>query len=903
MLITRVELQNTKSYLEDAVTFAEGTNAICGENGAGKSTLLEAIGFALFDYLPYKQDDFVREGEKTATITVSFISNQDGREYQVVRRCGGSSDYYVYDPEIGARVVSSKADVSDWLKDHLGVEPTADLTALFRDAVGVPQGLLTAAFLQTPAQRKPIFDKLLQVDEYEQVWKTLRDTSGYLKDKIAESDKAIAGLAAEVKRLPDQRRRVGSLQADITQIDARLAALGTDLAAAVAQRDALEAVQKELDDLNRQAERLAERLQGIDEQLATAEKAVTEAEAARAAVEASRAGHQAYEAAQDELAALEEDRKHRDDLRGEQAEQRTSLAQAQERLKRLEADLAEVEQAQASMAALQPQVERQAQAEAALKTAQEQVHALELAQAQADGRRPQLDDLWSRLETVEAGLVEAGRLETELGQARQEGEEKRQALTDLTAGQAALKAERDRLAEQTGTLETTEAATCPVCEQPLTAEHRADLLARNRERLGELKAQIKGLSDEIRAAQEANRALEEQVTGMEADLRDLPRPADRSDLAGQAAELERALAGAQARIEELAGSPDEAARLAGELAELADPRRRYDSLSGKAQHRTALEAQWESENHAAGALAASLDEIERALVPFADLDTRLDAGRAALRQHEADHRRHLENAQVAADLDARRGRVENLQDQLAALSAERDAAQARAAQVAAGFDPAALAAARRRADDLQTERARQEGALDRLRQELADTEREVEALEASAQTLVAEQSALAGRQALLAVTEFIRGVVKQAGPYVTRRLVQQVSLEAARLYAEVMADYTGRLGWNEEYEITLEKDGRERGFQQLSGGEQMAAALAVRLALLRELSSIDVAFFDEPTSNLDMTRRDSLADQILAVKGFSQLFVISHDDTFERVTNNVVRVTKENGVSKIESGG
>ena len=38
---------------------------------------------------------------------------------------------------------------------------------------------------------------------------------------------------------------------------------------------------------------------------------------------------------------------------------------------------------------------------------------------------------------------------------------------------------------------------------------------------------------------------------------------------------------------------------------------------------------------------------------------------------------------------------------------------------------------------------------------------------------------------------------------------------------------------------------------QLSGGEQMASALAVRLALLREVSDIDVAFFDEPTANLD----------------------------------------------------
>ena len=78
----------------------------------------------------------------------------------------------------------------------------------------------------------------------------------------------------------------------------------------------------------------------------------------------------------------------------------------------------------------------------------------------------------------------------------------------------------------------------------------------------------------------------------------------------------------------------------------------------------------------------------------------------------------------------------------------------------------------------------------------------------------------------------------------------------------------------------------------------MAAALVVRLALPREVSAIDIAFFDEPTAKLDDHRRDNLAEQILNVKGFSQLFVISHDDTFERDTDNVVRVVKENGVSR-----
>ncbi len=149
---------------------------------------------------------------------------------------------------------------------------------------------------------------------------------------------------------------------------------------------------------------------------------------------------------------------------------------------------------------------------------------------------------------------------------------------------------------------------------------------------------------------------------------------------------------------------------------------------------------------------------------------------------------------------------------------------------------------------------------------------------------------------------FIRKTVRDAGPYVTRALVQTISIEANRIFTEILGDYTTRLNWNDDYSITVEQGGYKRGFSQLSGGEKMAAALAVRLALLREMSQIRVAFFDEPTANLDDERRENLAGQITQITGFNQLFVISHDDTFERETHHVIRVHKEGGVSRVEVG-
>jgi exonuclease SbcC len=99
----------------------------------------------------------------------------------------------------------------------------------------------------------------------------------------------------------------------------------------------------------------------------------------------------------------------------------------------------------------------------------------------------------------------------------------------------------------------------------------------------------------------------------------------------------------------------------------------------------------------------------------------------------------------------------------------------------------------------------------------------------------------------------------------------------------------------------LRRQGVNRTFAQLSGGEQMSAALAIRLALLKKLSNLNIAFFDEPTQNMDELRRTNLAEQIRRVRGFEQLIVISHDDTFEQGLDSIVRLNKQNGETHLLS--
>ncbi|TMB91494.1 MAG: DNA repair protein, partial [Chloroflexi bacterium] len=113
MLITRIELENIKSYSQIIIDFRRGTTAISGANGAGKTTIVEAIGFALFDFLPYSQAQFVREGEKYGHIVVHLIGSDD-RPYVVDRRCGAGAFWSVYDCEADSRI-EQRTDVQDKL--------------------------------------------------------------------------------------------------------------------------------------------------------------------------------------------------------------------------------------------------------------------------------------------------------------------------------------------------------------------------------------------------------------------------------------------------------------------------------------------------------------------------------------------------------------------------------------------------------------------------------------------------------------------------------------------------------------------------------------------------------------------------------------------------------------------
>ena len=363
MEILEVELENIKSYAQAQIAFRAGVNAIVGHNGAGKSTVVEAIGFALFDFLGYKAADFLREGTRSGTVAVTFLSAYDERPYRVERRLGGSHLYIVYDVELQAKVCEGKTDVLAFVRRHCGADPTVDLAKLFADAIGVPQGSLTAIFLQTAAVRKSSFETLLQVEEYQRAVERLREATRLLSDQQQQLAQERAVFAARLERLPALTAAVAQRTRDLAAAAARQVGIASQLLRTETQKNELEAVRATLADLALREARLAEQAQMLAAQLETTQRGVAEAQAAQAIVEANTPGHQVYGAAQARKTDLDGQVSARQQLLQARAAADQELALVKADTERTQTKLREITAAETSVLALAPAVVRQGELE------------------------------------------------------------------------------------------------------------------------------------------------------------------------------------------------------------------------------------------------------------------------------------------------------------------------------------------------------------------------------------------------------------------------------------------------------------------------------------------------------------------------------------------------------------
>ena len=918
MEILSVTLNNFKSHSDRHFTFQPGTNAICGENGAGKTSILEAIAWVLFDYSgDYNKDDLIRNGAASAQVRVAFVSTRDGRTYEV-HRCTTKS-YTLYDPQLNERLPYSriKEEVLPWLRQHLGVSPGTDLSQLFSSTIGVPQGTFTADFLLTREKRKPIFDKILKVEEYQQTYKQLNDLEKYARNQVEMLEREIAHYDEELQQLEELQQKRLAQQSAIAQAQTELLQAETRLADLKQEQETLAALATRSQQLDTQLEQLTVQMQTQTLQLQRSHNDLAQAESAVAICTAQREEYQAFLAAEAALRDLEHQRQAEQRLQKERRQQEAHRSDRQTALAKVTVQLARLANAQQEIQQLEPLADQQIELEKAQQlitqhlqnclsqrqTLQQQEKRL----AQTQTRQTQIAKDISRLRELQLSVDEIPMLE-------QQQQRLQQHLSRIIAA-SQFEADLQQLftrSQEMGDRFTTQAqhatATLKDLQQkvPLWASSLEEVLITLRSGTDcqhQFITALQTILDDL-AEQTAVTKIEQQLQTIQASLQTArqhqAQVTNLERLLNNQAELNQEQTELQTSLVELqnhlTAEPDlrqQQATLAAKLETLNNPKGRIQLRQEELQQAATVQTEAAALQAALTTLEAAIAHTNTQLAAFATLSDQVQAQQTLKDSHRAAYESYMAQRELANTRNHRQQQVEEATAALQQLEQANLSATEERDRLQQTFDPnhfQTVQAAYQAAND-------QKVALSALLpvelKLLAELDQQLSKLEAVIQKRAIAQAALDQKKKTERFIKFARKAYKEAGPRITERYIYSISREADKLLRELLNRPNVSLQWTRDYEIMIQEGAHPRRFVNLSGGEQMCAALAVRLALLKILADIDIAFFDEPTTNMDRMRRDQLAEAIANIKTFRQLFVISHDDTFEKVTENIILVERE----------
>ncbi|MBN1260812.1 MAG: SMC family ATPase [Anaerolineae bacterium] len=879
--------------------------SLVGENGAGKSALLDAITWAVWgkSRAAYgHEEDLIYHGENE--ILVEFVFRMPyqggpelryrilrGRELQGRRSTGSVLDFQV-EGEGGWRALNGNTmrETQSRIVAQIGLDYDT-----FVNSAYLRQGHADEFTVQTPADRKRVLSAILGLDRWAIYQDHAKKRLATAQGRMEETDRRLKEIEAELA----QRAQI-----EVTLKNAQLAA------GDAASR--LETAQQEVNALTRKQEQAAslrhqiqERIQRLSQEQERLAQLAVRAEAHRqrrdtytATIAREKDIEQRYRAYQ---TALAEERAWVEKL-GEAArlqQQRSRYEQAISAAR--EALRAESGDLQKRVAGCeQAIVKARNQIEGQWRDLQGEIRALE--------ERISTEAVVVALEDVEGQLAYLEQLVQTLDHSRadlHQAEVERQRLLERN------RQLREKMDETKTNLDTLSqaAAVCPLCRQPLTPEHQAQMLA-------QIETEGKAMGDEYRANKQEIKRLETQEVSLEEQMRQHERTLrERPKIEQQVARLKQQLEFGEEAERRVGLLRQKAYVLKEQLDTQAYGAPERDLMTQLQAEITQRERLLEGGEFALEA-RAGLQEVTKALEELG-YDV---AAHNALKQQirdlataEADFR-DLEKARVGvlAEEETLLRLVQEQAAQEKQVAAVRSATQSLEAQFAAlqpelARLPLALQA-------LQNARHEEVSAQQRVataRQMLAtlDTqEQRLARLRDERLSLIRRVGLLKELRDAFGVNGIPAMIIEHTIPELereTNRILEQ--LTGGRMHIRFETQRETKSGaMRETLDIIISDEKGTRPYENFSGGEQFRVNFAIRVALSRLLAQragvrLRSLFVDEGFGALDADGRRRLVEAVKAVQGdFDLVLVITHIDELKDAFPVHIQVTKTGAGSLIE---
>ncbi|MEA1944760.1 MAG: AAA family ATPase [Euryarchaeota archaeon] len=914
MWINSVELRNIKSYKHETISFKCGVNGISGENGAGKTTIIESVGSVLFNYQPPRHNRyFLRKGEKSGEIRLWVVASDDV-EYEIVRsiKKSGSGEYRITSPT--GQIVGSK-DVQDWIAANLfddTIHPE-EISPLFENAVGVPQGMFTSAFGSPPRTRKEVFDRILRVDEYRKAFENLNDVSRIVRSEMEEIEKKHHELKGGTAKYDEFKERHEHERIRVSEIKKNIMELKKDLKQLQLKKDDLSKRKKLIDSTEKEIEKLEVDIKELKSHIDIVNRQLEESLNAKRILDETRDAKEKYLESQKKLVELSDERKKKNHLERQMMKKDNMVKNMEKELEKKKNLLEELETHQKELKDLSPMVKEQEELENEIKDIEDWIRDIISLKSDIDNLKK--ED--ASFETLSKDLkeLEEQQKEIELDVNKQKEFESKKQI--ITGKKSAINSEIKNIQKKKE--EIGETNQCPIlygvkCTEVTSFSDYFENKLNNKIReLNSIENELKLVEGELKKLNNPMKRMEQnkyEISNIKGQLK------RKSDVQHKLHQYESKMVEFHKTLSEkyasylIPGEPELhekmekiKAVMETRLKELNNPKQQASNIDALMNARMRELNMIKIDGGALQLEKSRLFDIKLRLSEFSDIDSKEREIKKIMHDCEPYYRKYLQNEAIAGKIDPHQHKCDELNLEISKRISEKDRLLRNLDEYKPAFDCEEFERITRKHEakdrDLSSKNTEYNVIsknLEQLKKDLLDME-----------SLIRKKERLRGecesKKGFLSYIEFVRNTLKDSAQLIAGRLIENIGKEANRIYCEIINDYTQELRWTHDYAIIVTEHGEEKEFNQLCGGEQMSSSLAVRFALLKVLSGCDVVFLDEPTQNMDEIRREKLSEQILNISGFKQIFVISHDDTFNEKYENVIRVEKIDGESRVASGG
>lgn len=865
MIIKKVKLENYRSHSNTEVEFSKGINLILGKNGRGKTSILEAISLTMLntkDRTGNKNSgkNYIKFGEKKALVDIDFIAN-DGREYNLKTNFTKTTKKQSLIDETGFEY---DQNIEDKLEELCGIKKGFEDT--YENIVVAKQNEFINIFKAKAKEREEIFNKIFNtqiyrdmyegylktaIDNYKNTFELLKNDVKNLEDNIENKDETLNILKLETENEENFKEKLNKISIESKEIEEKI--------------ENYDKIDNEIKSLNLKLKNIKDNIKNLENILKENSSLKEKAKKSKDLVEENKKYYSEYLKLEDEL---KEKRSIRENL---EKKEKLNIKYKND-IEKLEIN---IENQNKNIEKIKENISKN------------------------ENEKEKLKKEILSLETDEKRLKKEADEILKLGKSLKELEEKSQSIAkEIIGKEANIENLKNNIKEK----------------NPLFESISREQFDKNLSNIAEVEGKLKNIQNidlnfEINLLKEVREEFSGKISPLLLNLEKLVLE-DKKKLEEEKKEL--------IRLEEEKKSDDDSlskkllennAKSIDELRDIwADKNAKLKNLNLDEKRNKIKNFDKEIEKEKVN-LESSENKIQENLKDIEefnskiilDLDKDIEKIKIEIQNLEknqisfkSSHDIYLENKSQADSLNSIQAKIEKSRQEIKKLEESEKILIEEIQNSEKSLSEISIDDCKEKNNLLKDRKNELSKSLGAVEEKIINLNKSLKKISEQEIKLKDAHKKLKKLENKLKKANLIRNEIGQMGRYISKYMLTNISNYASVNFNKITGR-SERIEWSndekDKYAVYLVGQDRKISFEQLSGGEQVSVAIAIRGTMTQYFTNSKFMILDEPTNNLDTERKKLLAEYVGEIlNNLDQSIIVTHDDTFREMAERIVEL-------------